>query len=219
MLATVSVLGCLLLSGCSDGQDGDPGPKGPDGVDGPAGDPGKDGDGFQESIAYGNIVVSFAGTLPNGNDFADTVNFKYAPLGVDGFINGSLAKIFNDHYEFNISRFYSVVDPAPDLQDNFVRMQLEVIPTENENLVIPKLCIIHTHMATSATSLVAVQQDFTGILSVDDFKDCLYNPTTGDLSFRLSFKETHGQTGVGISGLKITLVANVKVFQEILKKP
>lgn len=216
MLATVSVLGCLLLSGCSDGQDGDPGPKGPDGINGPDGDSGKDGDGFHESISYGNIVVSFTGKRPNGEEFADTVNFRFAPLGVNGFKFGSFAD--TNTGDFFIHRFYSSVDPTPDLQDNFVRLELVVIPTDDGNLVLPQQCIISTYMQASDTSLITIQHDFSGILASEDFKDFHYNPATGDLSFRLLFAEHHQQTGVGISGLKVTMIVNVKVFQE-LRKP
>ena len=215
LLATVSVLGCMLLSGC-DGKDGDPGPKGPDGADGPAGDPGEDGDGFQESMAYGNIVVSFAGKLPDGKDFADTVNFRHAPLSVDGFQYGSSADLKQEPYKFLIHRFYSTPDPTPDLQDNFVYLELDVIPTDDGNIVLPKQCIIHTYMPISATKLIAVQNDFAGILSVDDFKDFQHKPATGDVSFRLSFKESHQETGIGISELQVTLTANVKVFQQVI---
>jgi hypothetical protein len=215
MLATVSVLGCVLLSGCSDGQDGDPGPKGPDGPDGPAGNSGKDGDGFQESISYGNIVVSFTGKRANGEDFADTVNFRFAPLGVNGFKFGSFAN--TNTGDFFIHRFYSAVDPTPDLQDNFVRFELVVIPTADGMLVLPQQCIISTYMQASDTSLITIQRDFSGILASEDFKDFHYNPTTGDLSFRLSFAEHQQQTGVGISELKVTVAVNVKVFQQIRK--
>lgn len=218
MLATVSVLGCLLLSGC-DGKDGDPGPKGNDGPEGSAGNPGSDGDGFQESTANGNIVVRLAGKLANGKDFADTIAFKHAPLGVSGFISGSLATIAEGSYKFTVSRFYSAVDASSDLQDNYVHLELEVIPTQDGPIVLPNVCIIHTFMHTSATKLVAVKQDFASLLSVDDFEDFRYNSATGDLSFRLAFKDSHQQTGIGISGLKISLVANVKVFQEIVKDP
>jgi hypothetical protein len=215
MLATVSVLGCLLLSGC-DGKDGDPGLKGPDGVDGPPGGPGKDGDGVQESLSYGNIVVSFAGKLPDGKDFADTIRFRYAPLGVDGFEQGSQARIFDNHYEFYIYRFYSTVDAEPGLQDNFVRLVLDVTPTEGGAIIFPLQCSIHTYMKTSPTKLAVVQQDFAGVVSVDDFEDYRYTPATGDLSFRLNIEESQQQTSVGISELKMTLVADLKVFQQII---
>jgi hypothetical protein len=207
------------LSGCSDGQDGDPGPKGPDGPDGPAGNPGKDGDGFQESIAYGNIVVSFAGKLANGEDFADTVNFRYAPLGIPGFLFGSSADLSVEPYKFFIHRFYGTVDSRPGLQDNFVSLELDVIPLEDGNMVLPKQCIIHTHMPISATRLVRVQDDFTGILSVEDFEDFQYNPATGNVSFRLSFKESRQLNDVDISGLEVSLVATIKVFQQIKNEP
>jgi hypothetical protein len=222
MLATVPVLGCLLLFGCTDGKDGDPGPKGANGLDGPDGadgDPGKDGDGFQESTAYGNIVVSFAGKLADGRDFTDSVNFKHAPVGVTGFMIGSLATVSDDFYNFSVRRFYGAVDLPPDLQDNFVHLNLDVIPTEDGNIVIPNECTIHTYMHASATKLVAVQQDFAGMLSVDDFEDCQYNAATGDLSFRLTLKESHQQNDIGISGLKITMVATLKVFQYIDQGP
>lgn len=219
MLATVSVLGCLLMAGCSDGEDGDPGPKGPDGVDGPPGDPGKDGSGFQESVAYGNIAVSFAGQLPDGKDFADTVNFRYAPLGVNGFKLGSFAEVADGAYSFALHRFYGAVDPGPDLQDNFVRIEMFVLQTDNGYEFFPGQCIIYTHMPTSDTSLLTVKHDFASLLSSDNFTAFQYNPATGDLSFRVDFAESHQQAGVGLTELKVALVATVKVFQEIRREP
>jgi hypothetical protein len=221
-LATVSVLGCLLLSGCGDGKDGDPGPKGPDGVDGPPGpdgNSGKDGNGYPESVAYGNIVISFAGKLTDGKNFADTVNFRHAPLGIDGFMIGSLATVSDDFYNFSIRRYYGAVDLLPDLQDNFVQLNLSVIPDNSGNIVIPNECTIRTYMHASATKLVAVDRNFADILTVEDFENYQYNATTGDLSFRLTFKDSRPQMSVEVTELNITLVATLKVLQRIEQAP
>jgi hypothetical protein len=86
-------------------------------------------------------------------------------------------------------------------------------------MVLPKQCIIHTFMPISATRLVKVQDDFAEILSVDDFEDFQYNPATGDVSFRLSFKESRQRNDVDIYELEVSLVATIKVFQQIKNEP
>jgi hypothetical protein len=83
LIFSVAAASGFFFTACQDGEPGPSGTQGEKGVKGDAGDTGANGVGYDDFPSYGNIVMRYQGTRIDGVAFDKTIDFKFAPSGID----------------------------------------------------------------------------------------------------------------------------------------
>jgi hypothetical protein len=211
-------LATLMFTGCA--EDGDPGPAGEQGEPGKKGEDGKDGEdgedgsGFDEATQYGNVNLSFDGQRPDGRAFQKDINFKFAPVGVNGINTSSVVDVEQTRSIISIRRFYSTV--AEGLQDNQIIMYVYLTNDDK-----PELINVDVHLRTVITT-----DDYKFFPLADSYeaippsnvKKFSYDPATGNLMLEMDFTVPGDYNGTR-HDLHVETTANVKVFGRMIVAP
>src|SRR5882757_3299984 len=96
----------VCFSGCHDGA---PGPAGEAGTNGTKG---ANGEGYDEAIKKGNIIVYLDGNLPDGTPFKDTLDFKFSNNDIAG--NSYMYPYNANDLTFQLRRFSGLVNTSYD---------------------------------------------------------------------------------------------------------
>lgn len=217
LICTIATSG-LLFTACQ-GEDGDPGATGPQGDKGDAGAKGDNGEGYDEAVQYGNIVVQYSGTRPDGIDFSKTVDYKFAPLGTGqgegpNLYGNSYASPDGENYTaFGVGRFLGSVDDYYDQSGSTIRFSRYL--DEGNNIVFETNALeLHNAFATDDYKYFRIDGDFQGYINSEDYSDFSYTPETGSLKFKINVEIPGEDNSTGYD-LTLSITADVKVFQYV----
>ncbi|MBT1686755.1 collagen-like protein [Dawidia soli] len=201
-------LAAYVFTGCA--EDGDPGPAGEQGEAGGKGENGKDGEdgvGFEEATRYGNVTLSLEGHRPDAEAFKKDLDFKFTPVGVNGFTTSSVVYTEGTDRIFTVRRFYSSV--AQDFQDNQVTINLYVSYDDDKPVVTGVDFYVRTVITTDDYKFFVLQDSYSQFATSGD-KEYTYDPATGNLELKLSFT-VPGDFEFNPTGHDLNVMATVKV--------
>ncbi len=160
--------------------------------------------GLDDSAKYGNIKLKFDGERPDGEDFTETVNFRFLPAnGPDG--SSTVSEDGDTYHSFEVGR---LLNPFESNEDNYAFLSLSANTEDDEP----------TFNGSIEFSTVFISDDETYFsygrevsFSTDDITQYEYNEDNGKLTVKFEV-ETTGPNG---DDMTITGEVRVTVFQEL----
>jgi hypothetical protein len=165
--------------------------------------------GLNDAAKYGYIKVTIEGTLPDGEEYDVTKNFRFAPSTAPAY--GSSAWIYSDTYkEFYVSRFFGAINESNEGEDNMVELRWYVSDEEGEENFVESGLYLETSIITDDKKFFILSENFY-IENNDQVTSYKYNEETGKLSVKFT---ANGFDNFG-NDVVITVNANVTVFKSM----
>lgn len=160
--------------------------------------------GLDESAKYGNIKLTFEGERPDGEDFKETVNFRFMPS--NGPQGSSTVEDDGDTYHsFDVMRLYN---PFESGDENYAYLELNANTSEDEPTFNGSLDYVTTFI-TDDEAFFEWGDDFS--LSTEDITEYSYNEDNGKLTVKFNVM-TSGPNG---QSMEITGEVKVTVFRQL----
>ncbi|WP_025741034.1 hypothetical protein [Aquimarina pacifica] len=211
----------LFLTNCEDGENGMDGTDatvdGTDGSNGVDGVDGADGLDFDDLLQYGAITVTIEGTDPEGNEFAETIEFNYTPVNGDYLLYGNIVEYDTEDnsIHYGIGRYLSVPDESINSTSTYLDLTVSNAGESNETY----------DFSIDIDGYAILYEGFDAFLFQDDFdttdnianlniSEYSFDQETNTLLFSSTFNVAPDDNTTG-NDLAVTIEVNAVVFEAV----